>query len=357
MSALPSRSSETPSSNGSLAPRWGAPAPLLLRAVAAVVWLSLVMRLLALALPGSRSGIGPWIRRVDGVSSLFTQLSTLLGSALLVLLVVGTLGERSFGYVYRLVVVPTSAAVLVLVMLASTQGLEPEATLTLGLACLALSTAGASAAMNVPLSRAQGLVVSLATLGAATRLGVRVLTMGGGHHEAAWVTRVAWLGFAASAFDALAISLAAARLRAEHRGRAAVGLIGMFLVSLWLSWNAMRGTYDGASTFQVLCSRAVAELSQSPYAFGTVASRYALETIAVLFGFVVVFWPGSMSAGMVSAALALLARPGIDVPAAALVLATAALIAPLSRAPVVEPAPAAPPREGRPEQTAAGTDP
>jgi hypothetical protein len=64
-----------------------------------------------------------------------------------------------------------------------------------------------------------------------------------------------------------------------------------------------------------------------------------------------------MSAGMVSAALALLARPGVDVPAAALVLATAALIAPLSRAPVVDPAPAAPAREGRPEQTAAETDP
>jgi hypothetical protein len=92
-------------------------------------------------------------------------------------------------------------------------------------------------------------------------------------------------------------------------------------------------------------------------AFGTVASRYALETIAVLFGFVVVFWPGPISAGMMSAALALLARPGVDVPAAALVLATSALIAPLSRAPVAFAAPAAPPRAGHTEQTPAGADP
>ncbi|HVW30854.1 MAG TPA: hypothetical protein VHC69_36100 [Polyangiaceae bacterium] len=357
MSLLPSRSSEIPSSNGSAVSRWGAPAPLLLRAVAASVWLSLVMRLVALALPGSRSGIGPWIRRADGVSSMFTQLSTLLGSSLLVLLVVGTLSERGFGYIYRLVVVPTSAAVLVLVMLASTQGLEPEATLTLGLSCLALSTAGATVAMNVPQSRAQGLVVSLATLGAAIRLAVRVLTMGSGHHEAAWVTRVSWLAFGASAFDALSIALAAARLRAEHKGRAAVALVGVFVASLWVAWSAMRGAYDEATTWQIVCSRAVSELSQSPVAFGTVASRYALETIAVLFGFVVVFWPGPISAGMMSAALALLSRPGVDVPAAALVLATSALIAPLSRAPVDDPAPAAPPRPGRAEQTPAGADP
>jgi hypothetical protein len=329
----------------------------MLRVVAAAVWLSLVMRLLALALPGSRSGIGPWIRRADGVSSVLTQASALLGSSLLVLLVVGTLGERAFGYVYRLVVVPTSAAVLVLVMLASTMGLEPEATLTLGLACLALSTAGATAAMNVPQSRAQGLVVSLATLSAATRLAVRVLTMGSTHHEAAWITRVSWLAFAAGAFDALAIALAAARLRAEHKGRAAVALVAVFLGSLWVAWNAIRGSFDGATTLQVLFARAVSELSQSPVAFGTVASRYALETIAVLFGFVVVFWPGPISAGMMSAALALLARPGVDVPAAALVLATSALVAPLSRAPVVEAAPAAPPtRPGRTEQTPAGAD-
>jgi cytochrome c biogenesis protein CcdA len=132
----------------------------------------------------------------------------------------------------------------------------------------------------------------------------------------------------------------------------------VFTASLWVAWSAMRGSYDGATTWQVVCSRAVSELSQSPIAFGSVGSRYALETIAVLLGFVVVFWPGAISAGMMSAALALLSRPGVDVPAAALVLATSALIAPLSRAPVVDRAPATtPPRHGRTEQTPAGADP
>ena len=355
MSVLLRRGSEGPVASVP-APRWGAPAPLLLRAVGAAAWLSLVARLVALALPGSRSGIGPWIRRADTVSSLLTQVAALLGSSLLVLLVVGTLAERGFGYVYRLVVVPTSAAILVLVMLASTMGLEPEATLTLGLACLALSTAGATQAMNAPESRAQGLVVSLATLGAAARLSIRVLTMGEMHHDAAWVTRLSWLAFAGGLFDTLAIALAAARLRAEHRGRAAAALLFVFGGSLWVAWNAMRGSYDGATTFEVLCSRAVSELSQSPVAFGTLASRYALETIATLFAFAVVFWPGRMSAGMLSAALALLARPGVDVPAAALVLATSALVAPLGRTAFTEPSSTAP-RARETEQRAAGADP
>jgi hypothetical protein len=335
--------------------RWGAPAPVLLRSVAAAAWLSLLTRLVSLALPGSRSGIGPWIRRADSASGMLSQIAALLGSSLLVLLVVGTLAERSFGYAYRLIVVPTSAAVLMLVMLASTMGLEPEATLTMGLACLALATAGATAAMNAPESRAQGLVVSLATLGAATRLAVRVLTMGVLHHDAAWSSRVSWLAFMGGVFDAFAIALAATRLRAEHRGRAAAALLAVLLAALWVAWNALRGSFDGASTWQVLCSRAVGELSQSPIAFGTVASRYALETIAVLFAGAVVFWPGRISAGMTSAALALLARPGVDVPAAALVLSIGALVAPLSRAPIVETTPR-PPEPGRrsPEPIADG---
>ncbi len=354
MSLLPRRSGEPPPGVDNPS-RWGAPAPVLLRSVAVMAWLSLVTRLISLALPGSRSGIGPWIRHADVASSLLSQVAALLGSSLLVLLVVGTLAERSFGYAYRLIVVPTSAAVLMLVMLASTMGLEPEATLTMGLACLALSTAGATAAMNAPQSRAQGLVVSLATLGAATRLAVRVLTMGAIHHEDAWVTRVSWLAFVGTAFDAFAIALAAARLRAEHRNRAGVGLLAVLVGALWVSWNALRGSFDGASTWQVLCSRAVGELSQSPIAFGTVASRYALETVAVLFAALVVFWPGAISAGMMSAALALMSRPGVDVPAAALVLAIGALVAPLSRAPLVDPAPA-PSRAGPAEQTPAGAD-
>lgn len=336
--------------------RWGAPAPLLLRTVAGTAWLALVAGLAATALPGSRSGIGPWIRRADGAASLLTQFAALFGSALLVLLVVGTLAERSLGYAYRLVVVPTSAAVVLLVLVACRMGLDPELTLTLGLACLALSTAGATAAMNAPASRAQGLVVSLVTLGAATRLAVRVLTMGATHHDAAWVSRVAWLSALGAVFDTLGLALAAARLRAEQRTRGVVALVCVLALTLWVSWSALRGSMDGASTWQVLASRGIGELSQTPVSFGSTSSRYTLVTLAVFFSGAVILWPGRISAGMMSAALAILARPGVDVPAAALVLALGALVAPLSRATFVEPSPASPPRATPREQSPAGAD-
>jgi hypothetical protein len=328
--------------------RWGAPAPLLLRAVAVSAWLALVASLLATALPGSCSGIGPWIPRVETISSLLSQFATLLGASLVVLLVLGTLAERGLAYAYRMIVVPTAAAVVMLVLLASTSGLEPEATLILGLACLALATAGATAAMNAVPSRAQGLVVSLVTLSVATRLAVRVLTMGATHHDASWVNRVAVLATIGEVFDALAVALAAARFRAEQKNRAAVVLLVGLGATLWIAWSAMKGSFDGATTWQVIASRLLAELAQSPITFGTLPSRYALEALAVLLSGVVIFWPARISAGMIGAALAILARPGVDVPAAALVLAVSALLSPLGRTPSIQssilPGPPAPER-------------
>jgi hypothetical protein len=336
VSSTPLRSEEARTAPSDEGARWGSPAPALMRSVAIAAWLALVARLLSNALPGSRSGIGAWIRRADAASSFLAQTAALFGSSLLVLLVVGTLAERSLGYAYRLVAVATGGAILMLVMLASTMGLDPEASLTLGLACLLLATASATVAMNSPASRAQGLVVSLVTLGAAARLAVRVFAAGTGHHDASWATRVTWLAAAGEGFDALGIALAAARLRAEHRMKASGALAGVVVLALLVAWNALRGSGDGASTWQVLASRALGDLAQAAAATGPLGTRFAVETLAILLAGAIVLWPGRISAGMISVGLALLARPSVDVPAAALVLAVGALVAPLGRAPVID---------------------
>jgi hypothetical protein len=78
-------------------------------------------------------------------------------------------------------------------------------------------------------------------------------------------------------------------------------------------------------------------MTSSPVAFSTLSSRYAVEALALLLSLAVVAWPGRISAGMMTAALALLCRPGVDVPAAALVLAVAALFAPLASFGELEP--------------------
>src|SRR5205814_1908366 len=150
VSSIPRRNDEErtpPSYDGS---RWGAPAQALLRLVAVAVWLSLLMRLLSTALPGSRSGVGAWIRGTDLASSFLSQTAALFGSCLLILLVVFTLAERTLGYAYRLIAVATGGGILMLVMLAlaDPMGPDPEASLVLGLSCLTLSTASAMVAMN-----------------------------------------------------------------------------------------------------------------------------------------------------------------------------------------------------------------
>jgi hypothetical protein len=308
----------------------------MLRVVAVLSWMALVTRLIAAALPGSRSGIDVFIRRADAASSLFAQLAVLLGSSLLVLLVVSTLGSRPLGAVYRILVVPTAAAVLMLVMLASSMGLEPVGSLALGVSCLALSGAGASTALRSPSSRAPGLVLSLLTLGAASRFAARLFALGVTARSATSGGLGVWLATAGSGFDVLAVTLAAARLMAEHRAAARAALAGILVSAGALSWGALHGSLDRAALWQVVAARALGELSSSSGG-GPFTGRFTVDTIAVLLALAIVAWPGRISSGMVAIALGLLARSGVDVPASALMLTLGALVAPLESVSRFEP--------------------
>jgi hypothetical protein len=304
-------------------------APPMLRTAAALSFVALIARLIASALPGSRSGIEVWIRRADATSGLFAQLTVLVGSSLLVMLVVSTLARRDLGAAYRILVVPAAAGVLMLVMLASSMGLEPIGSLALGVSCLALSGAGASTALRSPSSRAPGLVLSLLTLGSACRLLARLFAMSLIARASAGGGSGAWLATAGSAFDVLAVALAAARLLTEHRTRASAALVGIFAAAGALSWGALRGSLDRASPWQIIAARALAELSSGSGPAASIGGRVAVDTIAVLLAGVVVSWPGRVSSGTVAIALGLLARSGLDVPVSALMLALGALVAAL----------------------------
>ena len=310
--------------------RFGFAAPPLLRLVTGLAWFSLLARMVSSALPGSRSGIEPWIKRTDVVSSLLTQLSVLLGSGLLVMLVVTTVADRGFRYSYRIVVVPAAAVVLMLVMLASTTGLDAAASLLLGLSCLALAAASAGTALGVPSSRAQGLVLSLVALGAACRLAVRAIGIGASvPPDAAWYSRATWVLTIGSAFDFLAVSLGATRLLAERRRQAAYALGGLLLLSCFVAWGALRGSLEGARTWQVVAARSLTDLAANPTTVHPAGASFALDTLAVLLAGAVALWPGRLSSGIIAVGLALLSRPGVDVPASALLLALGALAAPL----------------------------
>ena len=324
-------SAAAPESDSGAPERWGgAPAPPLLRAVAAVTWLALAAHLIATALPGSRSGIEAWIRRADLIASVLAQLGTLLGLFLLVTLVVSTLGDHGLSYVYRLAVAPLAAAVFVPVSLGTRDSLEPALNLGLGVACLALATASSSSALRVPSTRAQGLVLSLVVLGASGRLSTRLLLLGVTPNDTVWAGRAVFLATAGHAFDAFGVALAAARFRSEQRAKGALALAAALIATFVVAWGALHGSADGASTWQVLAARVADVLTAAPIAFSTKASRTSVEILSLLLSGTAIFWPARISAGMISIALALCARAGADVPASALALALGALAAPLT---------------------------
>jgi hypothetical protein len=306
---------------------WGQ-APSLFRVTAMVACLALVVRALATALPGSRSGIEAVIRRTDVLSSLLSQLTVLLGAAQMVLLVVWTLSERSLSYAYRIAVVPASAAVLLLVMLASTMGLDLEASLVIGTSALVLAGAAGATALQKPASRAQGMVLIAITVASAVHLLSRLLALGLGQHHWLGPSRAPLLLAFARAADAVAMALLAVRLSAERGTQARVAVLGALVVATGITWGALRGSLDGAALWQVIASRSLYELAGGAASLGAAATRYGIESFAVLLGGTVIFWPGRLSTGAVSAALAVLARPSVDVPECALILTLAALSAP-----------------------------
>jgi hypothetical protein len=355
---------ESPTAGRPESPRFGPAAPSLYRSAALSAWLALVARLFASSLPGSRSGIDAWIEKSLTVAGVLAQLSVLLGSAALVLLVVATLADSTLSVLYRSTIVPAAAGVLMLVMLAATMGLEPVASLAIGTAALVLVLAGASMAMRAPESRAPGLVLATAGLAAAARLAARALESGsGGPGASAGI--VAGLGTASYLFDGVALALAFARFSAEL-GRAARWLLpALFVLAFVLSWGGIRGSMDGAAHWQVLASRSLSELSDiagsSAYARGSsLGTRFTLDALGLLLSGGLILSPSAVSVGAISMALVLLARHGLDVPACALAAALGALAAPLATPPRYEerePAPRRPAPARAAGTTAAGVEP
>jgi hypothetical protein len=131
------------------------------------------------------------------------------------------------------------------------------------------------------------------------------------------------------------MALAYARASSEFGRPARLILPAIFVGASALSWGAIRGTLDGAAHWQVLASRSLSELAElagsGAYAEGTsLATRYTLDAVGLLLSGTLVLYPRALSVGAVAAALVLLGRHGLDVPACALAAALAGLAAPLS---------------------------
>lgn len=316
--------------------RWGTMAPPMLRIAALIAWAALVTRLIAVSLPGSRTGIEGLIRRADTTSSILSWAFFLVGGSQLIMLLMHTLSERSLGFAYRILVVPFVATVVLLVALSTLVPLEPEQNLALGAACLVLSGAAASVSVRSRIGRAHGLVLLAVTLGASARFGTRVLELGGSTANPGWASRLVWFTIAGGLFDALAVSLTAVRFVAERRAVAGAATLTGLAVGTVLAWGGLRGSFDGAALWQVLASRSLGDLAGGGVA-GGLRGNYAVEAFALLLGGIVACFPARLSLGLLSATFAVLARPSVDVPACALVLAQGALMSALCHTSNLEP--------------------
>lgn len=316
--------------------RWGTMAPPMLRIAALIAWAALVTRLLSVSLPGSRTGIEGLIRRADTTSSVLSWALFLVGASQLVMLLMHTLSERTLGFAYRILVVPFAATVLLLVALSTLVPLEPEQNLALGAACLVLSGSAAIISVRSRIGRAHGLVLLAVTLGASARFSARVMELGLAGANTSWASGVLWVTIAGRLFDALAVSLTAVRFVAERRAVAGAATLTGLALGTVLAWGGLRGSFDGAAQWQVLASRSLGDLAGSGFV-GALRGNYAVEAFALLLGGIVACFPARLSLGLLSATFAVLARPSVDVPACALVLAQGALMSTLCHTSNLEP--------------------
>jgi hypothetical protein len=94
-------------------------------------------------------------------------------------------------------------------------------------------------------------------------------------------------------------------------------------------WLAQRGAAYDAPLWQIVLHRSMNELVRHPLPFIPLAARYAFELVVLATGFALVIVKREPVSLQVTLALALLSRAGVDVPAFALFLVIAGLLAAL----------------------------
>jgi hypothetical protein len=291
----------------------------------------IVARLVAPALPGSRAGITRWIVRADVLANFLSQIWVVLGVLIAFRLVVATLRDRTLRVGHRVLAAPAAAAALTLIMAAAERGLSPGLSLTLAVLTSLVALAAAPATLAKPSTRALGIVIAAAGLSAFLHLLCRVLAMRASDEALASLFHtaqgLATLGFLLNLGGAAVVAV---WLGARRPRTVAVALVVLVAIAVLGSWGAMRGSGEGATLWQVLASRGLNELSRNPAPFVPAFLRHAEELWLLLVALAVLVprrGPGLVQAGF---ALALVGQSSADVPAAALILLLAALLAPLA---------------------------
>jgi hypothetical protein len=328
------RASELPEDEGSSRQRDDAQIARDLEAwpVAALVWVALsavvLGRALAPALPGSNSGIARWITLTDRAAAIATQLLVLVGTMYLMRLIVGTLRARVLPLWYRLLITVSGAAVVTVAIGAAGGVLQPDVTVAMGICSASAAIGAAAIAVRPAETRAGGLIVALQGVAALVQLVARALALFASEQAmTAWYQTARQLSTAAFMIDAASIALTLVWLSGARVRRALTLVVPIVLLSVGLSWSALRGSFEGAPVWQVVLARAFGELARPPIPLVVPVLRYWVESLALITAVAVLVTPGQSAKALRAAlALALLCRASTDVPALALLLLLAACL-------------------------------
>lgn len=287
-------------------------------------------RALAVALPGSRSGLDKLIYASGALGAFFTQLL-----AVLIVLVAGRLTfttwqSRHFGASQRLVVTSAALTVIVLVIAACFDFIvspsAPEISLILGIAGTLVALDASSVSLRPIRLRASGIVLLL--VGAASLLQVSARLLALQASNAALPTQYVvarWLASLATVFDAGAILLTALWVASLWKqGRTA--LAGVLGLAVSLSELARRATGPKSGFAEVLLSRCLAQLHREPSSLLPRLLQDTQELLALLLALLLLLRPRAAPLEQrMSLAMILLARSSPDIPLCAGLLVTGAL--------------------------------
>ena len=303
-----------------------------LRALAALsVLAALVARGIAPALPGSMTGIEHWIVASDRAAAFLSQLLVISGSMAALWLLLAILRDTRLGPVFRLWAAPVAAAVITLVLAAARGPIASKWTLGLGFCAAALAASAVRPALRRATTRAPGLVLALAATAALLQVVARLVAVHASEYALPtvfWIARL--LASGALLLDATVLTIVVTWLGAGRWARV-VAVAGIVLAVVILgSWGAVRGSQLSASLWQVLAARSLAELTRHPTPFVAPPVRFAVELGVLATTAIALLSRRRGHAIHALMVFALVARGATDIPALALMLTLAALIAPLA---------------------------
>lgn len=292
---------------------------------------AVVSRGIAPALPGSKAGLGRVIEVSDRAAALLTQLFAFAGTMLAIRLALWTLRDRALGIVYRLLAVPATACVVTLVLASATHQLDTPIALVLATTSALIALAATVPALASPRTRAAGIVLLLSASAAFLREAAVLMALRAS--DQAHVSLFAHsrsVATVAFGLDIGAVIVAVLWIAGRRR------LLGFLLWGVLLlaaavvAWGASLGSQYDARLWQVLAARALAEMTPSPDPFVVPIVRNTVETLVVLVAVAALVLPLRSSIVQSAVAAALLARASTDVPALALLMTLAALLAALA---------------------------